>query len=314
MAIKLETNLPVLCLLGVLLFSPGAFAMDDGILAIVNDELITLNDLREYTHATYVELVAEGIPDEKLKKIMLDLEINGIDQLIQEKLILSKANKIGLEVNAKLVDDRVEEIKKKYPSEQIFMQALVKNGATLTDLRNKILNQLKVKYVIDHEIKSKVYINPQEVTKYYEENIEKFKKREAVDLDSVFVGIKTTKQDAEQKANEALSAINNGEDFKEVAKRYSDTPALGLVEKGQLLPEIENTVFSMAEGQISGPVFVKNGFYIFKLLQKLPPQTAALGEVKDDIQRYLFNMKFTKLLDEWVKKLKEDAYIDIKKQ
>ncbi len=300
-------------LLLVFLRPTHSHAMDDGILAIVNDELITLSDLREFMHATYVELVTEGVAEDKIKKIMLDLEVDGVEKLIEEKLLLSKANKIGLQVNEQLVDQRVEEIKKKYPSEEVFMQSLVAHGATVSDLRSKILNQLKIKYLIEHEVKPKVFVNPQDVTKYYEDNIDKFKKREAVILDSIFIGYKTTPEDAQQKAQEALTAIHNGEDFKEVAKKYSDTPSLGLVEKGQIVPEIEGTVFQMKKGQISDPVDVHNGLYIFKILDKLPPKTADLSEVKDDIQQFLYNKKFATFLDAWIKKLKADAYIEIKK-
>ena len=129
-------------------------ALEDAIVAVVNDELITLKDLRDYIHATYVSLIAEGIPQSQLKEAMKELENNGITKLIEDKLILSKANQLGLQVRDKTVDQRLKDIKAKYPSEAVFMDSLIKNGATITDLKNKIIEQMKIKYVIESQVRS----------------------------------------------------------------------------------------------------------------------------------------------------------------
>ncbi len=145
---------------------------------MVNDELVTFKDLKDYIHDTYVQLSAEGMPESKIRPIMIDLEKNGVNKLVEDKLMLSKANQIGLQVNDQVIDDRIAQIMAKYPSEDAFINGLVSHGATVTDLRNKILNQFKIKYVIEHEVKSKVFVNPQEVTDYYTSNMNDFKKSE----------------------------------------------------------------------------------------------------------------------------------------
>jgi peptidyl-prolyl cis-trans isomerase SurA len=180
--------------------SPGS-AVEDAIIAVVNDELITLKDLKDYVRSTYVSLVAEGMDDTQLQAVMSDMEVNGINKLIEDKLILSKANKVGLVVREEIVDERVESIKRKYGSEQQLIGALIKNGATLTDLRNKIRDQMKIKYVIDHEVKSKVYVNPQEVTDFYEQNKGQFNMKDRVNLESVFIAYDDDKGAALVKAN-----------------------------------------------------------------------------------------------------------------
>src|SRR5690349_20143359 len=109
-----------------------AGAVEDAIIAVVNDDVITLKDLRSYIHSTYVSLVTEGLNQEQIKQAMLELEINGLDRLIEDKLILSRANKINIEIKDKLVDDRVEEIKKRYVTEEDFLEGLIKNGASVS--------------------------------------------------------------------------------------------------------------------------------------------------------------------------------------
>ncbi len=289
-----------------------SLALDDAIIGVVNDELITFKDLNDYLRATYASLVAEGREDEEIKEIMKDLQDNGIDRLIEDKLILSRANELKLEVREKLVDERLEKIKGQYPSEQIFLGALTKNGVTITELRKKIRDQLKIDFVVEEEVKSKIYVNPQEVTEFYQQNQGQFMKKESLKLDSIFIDAKEDKDQAKIKAQEALELIKQGQDFSAVALRYSQTPSLGLVKRGQLLPSIEEVVFNLQQNEVSALVEVEGGLYIFKLMEKISGQMASLAEVKNSIYDFLFKKKFQDRLVPWMEKLKKNAYIDIK--
>ena len=286
--------------------------VEDGIIAVVNDEVITFKDLQDYIRQTYASMAAQGVPEDQVKEMMAELQNNGLKQLVEDKLILSRANAIGIEVRDKLVDQRVEEIKAKYASEQVFLDALVKNGATVTDLRDKILDQLKIKYVIDHEVKSKVFVNPQEVTEFYEQNKDSFLKSRRVNLDSIYITFIDDKEAARARANEALALIKEGRDFEEVAKQYSDSSSIGVVEEGQFLPDIEKVVFSLTQGQVSDSVETDKGIFIFKLKGEIPAQVAELREVKSQIYDLLYRKKFQERFEQWLGNLHKKAYVEIK--
>jgi parvulin-like peptidyl-prolyl isomerase len=287
-------------------------AMEDAIIAVVNDEVVTLKDLRDYIRTSYASLAAEGLDDQALKEAMRDLEINGINKLIEDNLILSRANEIELEVREKLIDDRVEIIKKRYGSEKDFLDALIQHGATVTDLRNKIRDQYKIQFVIDYAVDSKIYVNPQEITQYYEENQSRFQMKEGVNLDSIYIAFGNNKIKARQKAAGASQLIKEGTDFQEVATQYSDSPSIGIVERGQTLPAIEETVFTMEINQISEPIELDSGIYIFKLKEKIAPQAASLDDVKGYVYDILYRQKFQENLSKWLAELKKDAYIEFK--
>ena len=289
-----------------------ARAADDAIIAVVNDEGVTFKDLQDYIRQTFASLAAQGIPDDQVKEMMAELQTNGLKQLIEDKLILSRANEIGIEVRDKLVDERVAEIKAKYPSEQVFLEALVSHGATITDLRNKILEQLKIKFVIDHEVKSKVFVNPQEVTEFYEENKGSFQKSRRVNLDSIYVTFTGDKEAARTRAKEAMAMLKEGKDFEEVAKQYSDSSSIGVVEEGQFLPDIEKVVFSLTQDQVSDPIETDKGIFIFKLKGEIPAQVAELKEVKDQVYNLLYHKKFQERFEQWLGKLHQKAYVEIK--
>lgn len=290
----------------------SSYALDDAIIAVVNDEVITLKDLRDYIRQTYVSLVAEGVEEQQLKAMMLDLESDGINKLIEDRLILTRAKAIGIDVREQLIDQRLAEIKQRYPSEEVFLDALVKNGANITELRDKILDQLKIKFVVEHEVKSKIFVNPQEVTEFYEQNKDSFQKSERVNLESIYITFLQDKEAARQRAKEALELIGQGTDFLEVAKQYSDTPSVGVVERGQLQPAIEGAVFNLQENEVSPLMEVDTGIYIFRLKGKIPSETAGIKEVKDQIYKFLFTKKFKDSFTQWLQGLRKNAYIDIK--
>src|SRR3989338_5693709 len=198
------------CLTLLLVFRPNpAPAIEDAIIAVVNNELITLKDLKDYVQSTYVSLVAEGVPDAQIQEVMKDMEVNGTNKLIEDKLIISQANSVGMLVREELVDDRINTLKEKYGSEQNLVAALIKNGSTLTDLKNKIRDQMKIKFIIDHDVKSKIYVNPQEVTKYYEENKQEFTQEERINLESLFIAYKGDKEAAQSKIDEIMKEIKD---------------------------------------------------------------------------------------------------------
>ena len=290
----------------------AAVAVEDAILAVVNDELVTIKDLKDYVQSTYVSLVAEGLSDGQIQTVMKDLEINGIHKLIEDKIMLSRANHIGLQVREDLVTERVENLKAKYGSEQNLVLALIKNGSTLTDLKNKIRDQLKIKYVVENQVRSKIYVNPQEVTEYYEKNKEQFSRSDRINLDSIFIAYGQDKEEAEAKADHVLKLIEEGMDFQQLVKQYSDAPSVGTIERGQLLPEIEKAVFSLGMEEVSAPLKIDAGIFIFKVVGRSHAQIDGLSDVKDKIYDMLFEEKFEKKLTAWLDELKEKAYIEIK--
>ena len=107
--------------------------------------------------------------------------------------------------------------------------------------------------------------------------------------------------------------IQEGKNFLEIAKQYSDSPSIGTIERGQLLPTVEEAVFNLTEDQTSSPMEIETGIYIFKLNRKIPSEIASLKEIKEDIYNLIFQQKFKDRLEAWIGKLKKHAYIEIKK-
>ena len=163
------------------------------------------------------------------------------------------------------------------------------------------------------EVKDKIFINPQDVTDYYNKHAQEFNRKPMVNLQSIFVSFdKYSKPEAQSRADEARSRMLAGEDFNKILQKYSDGSSVGEVEQGQMVDAVENVVFNLKLDEVSDPVEVENGIYIFKAIGISPGKQQVLAEVKDQIYSKLLDDQFQVKFKEWVDKLRGKAYVEIK--
>jgi peptidyl-prolyl cis-trans isomerase SurA len=123
---------------------------------------------------------------------------------------------------------------------------------------------------------------------------------------------------ARTKANDLLKQINDGANFEDVAKKYSDGPsaadggALGMFKRGQLAKELEDKTFAMKSGEVTDVIRTKQGFVILKVLDHQQAGIPPLKDIEPKIQDAIYMEKLQPALRTYLTKLREDAYIDIK--
>lgn len=294
-------------------------AINDGIIAIVNDDIITLKDLHEFLSMIYMSVTSTIQDPQEIKKIMDDYQTNGLERLIDEKLKVHYAQKIELKIRPEAVEKRLKEIRTNYASEKEFQDELIAQGMTLNDLRQKLLDQFKAYYAENIEIKEKIVVRPQQVTDYYENNREQFLTPEQISLNSAFFAYGDDQRTAQQNAHAAYEILKDPQKlseypqgFSEVAQKFSGTFAQNTFKKGQALPEIEKAVFSLNINDLSPLVALDNGIYIFQVTEKTPPTQSSLPEVKDKIYNFLFQQEYNARREQWLKKLRAEAFVEIK--
>ncbi len=290
----------------------SALALEDAILAVVNDEVITVKDLKEYMKSIYAQLKIEGRSPSEISEVMAQYENKGIDQLIEDRLILSSADKMGVIIRPKAIDERFDEIKRRYPSYQDFLSAINKEGLTVTEIRKKIENQIKGQAMVNTEVRSKVYVNPQEVTDYYSAHANEFTNQARVYLETIFVKSVFDKESARKKIAEALAAIKGGMSFQAAVTQYSELPSVGVLAEDQLRPEFKERIDHMKLTEVSEVIEVPNGFYLIKLEGRTGMTSASLKDVKDHIYQNLFENKFKERFRIWTEGLRQKAYVEVK--
>ncbi|PIQ88390.1 MAG: hypothetical protein COV72_08795 [Candidatus Omnitrophica bacterium CG11_big_fil_rev_8_21_14_0_20_42_13] len=283
---------------------PGTQLAQDRIVAIVNNEIITQSDIDELLAVFYMQL-PENYSEERKEEEIIKKQPDALKRLIEDKLILEEAKHKGLEISERAVDERYKELKERFASDNDFQDSLIAQGLTPADLRKRIKEQMMMASIVDVNVNKAITVSPTEITAYYQAHRDEYKKPETAEVDSIYA-------DSEARIDEAFNLLSNGENFEEVKGRFSSGASLGVVGRGELLSDIEEAIFALEEGQVSGVIKTDGGFYIFKLLSKKPQEQLSLADIEAEIKDRLVKEKKKEKFSQWVNGLKEKAYIIIK--
>jgi len=288
------------------------------ILAVVNGEAITQTDVDEILAPIYMQY-KNTYQGEELGKKLEKAKGDILNQLIEDKLILQQAIKDQLLVDPKEVDQLVNELRNNFATAEEFDTILDNQKVSLTDLRKRYEEQLLIKKAVQREILSKIIISPAEISEYYSANTEEFAIPEQIHLRNIFLTLEGKKpEEIEQKANEIYDQLQKGTEFVELVEKYSESPSvvdagdMGFMNKGSLREEIESVVYKMDPGQITKPIKTSSGYYLFRIEDKKEATVSSLEDIQDKIKRFLYGKKLKLKFDEWLKKLKESAFIEVK--
>ncbi len=232
------------------------------ILATVDGEKITTQDLEKK--------IQELKPDKAVAQKDQDLENQVLQDLINDKLVDQKAKKINLKTDKgfqRLLEDHI-------------------NGLVMRKLYQDLVTD-------------RAAVSEEQIKQYYEDNKEKlFKQPEQIKASQILIRVdedttikdqKKRAQKADQEAKKRLKGlqkrIKQGEDFAELAKKFSKDPAtkeqggdLGYLAKGAQSQEFEEVAWKMEIGEISKPVKAPDGYHIIKLEDKRPEGYQPLDE------------------------------------
>lgn len=270
--------------LGGILFAAPAAAQGeivDRVVAVVEDEAVFQSDVDQGVGQILLQRGAAGQPAPD--RAVLEKEV--LEELIKNKLVLAKANRLGISVSfsevEKTVDRAIEENRKALGGDRAFARQLEAEGFTLESLRKlyreQIQNRMLVERVLSREIdRAAIEVTDEELRKAYEEKKSGFPQRpEVVRLATVLFGFESSeaaRQRAVATADSLRRRIVSGEDFAQVAMRYSEDPSAeagGSLGKLKL-SDLGNRAFAeaaarLAVGELSEPVFTQFGYHLIQV-------------------------------------------------
>ncbi len=277
-----------------------------GVAATVNGEVIYANDLAREVAAIAKQYNID-LNSEDGKKQRAEINKIVLDQVIEQRLILQEARRLGAEATDQQIDQAMTNIKGNFPTAAAFETALAQRGLTETDLRGRLRTTLVIQNVTAKV--SKATVSETEIVKQFEANRAQYDKAEQVRVRHILV-------ESEAEARFVLARLNRGEKFADLARQLSKDPGskdqggdLGFVGKGQLVAEFERAAFALQPGQSSPIVKTQYGYHIIQLIERKAAQPATLDQVRDEIRRQLLSKKQEADFQAWLKQLKAKAKI-----
>jgi len=288
----------------------------DKVLVVVNDEIITQGEIDRILLPIYHRYSADYADQELVERLQVARR-NVLETLINDKLLLAEARKREIKVKPKEVQAKIDEVKKRFATDEEFKTALQSENMLLSDFERTFRDRLMIDKVIDEEVRRRVYISPNEALSYYEKHRDKFTGTKRIKARSILIRVSETMppEEALPRAKEILGRLEEGGNFALLAGEYSDGPYaskggdMGWVVEGDLLQGANEVLFNLEENEISGILETPLGYHIFKADEVITPEPLEFREVKKQVEHVLYGMKVEEELGRWIKRLKENAYI-----
>jgi len=302
----------------------------DRVVAEVNDEIITLSEVDEEGEIIYQKIIREVPPEERLE-VLGQAQEEVLDGIIEKTLIAQEAEKQGITVSEEELDAAIEQIlaSNNFSREEFFLK-LQEDGIDETFYRETLRSQIYQNKLVSREVRSKIVITEDMILDFYDteytsqvsegsfyllqigtswENTEEGKSTETLPED---------KAKARKKIERIHKLAKSGQDFRDLARRFSDLPSapeggdIGVFAKDEMANYMRDAVTSLRAGEISSIIETPVGYQFFMLLSSKEGgivMRAPYESVKEEIRERLFRDIMQRELENWIEGIRDRAYI-----
>jgi len=302
----------------------------DRVVAEVNDDVITLSELNEEGEAFIRRIITEVSPEERemvLQRAYQDI----LDGLIDKMLISQEAARQGITVSEEEIDAAIDRIISSSDlSRETFFSEFESKGIDEQTYRSNIKSQLLQNKLVTRDIRSKIVITEEMILDYYDTTYTRRVEEGGYYLLQIGIGwdteeddqdsavVQQNKLEAQQRAERVHKLALGGNDFKELARKFSDLPSaadggdIGVFQEEDMASYMQKAVLSLEPGDVSPIIETPVGFQFFKLLSNreggIVMQTP-YDSVKEEIREELYNQAMQDAFLTWIDEMKEKSYI-----
>ncbi len=310
----------IIAALAALTAFPVLGAVQDRIIAKVNSDVILESEVVEAVDALAVQSELAG-----KKADRKDLRNKVIQGLVDQKIVITMAKDENIAVSLEAVADKtsefVDNLRKKFPDEAAFEEALRREGMSYSDFRFKIDAQVrdslvfsKVKQKKQQEFVAKAPVSDDEIKAYYDKNGDEFKVNDEMNLNQIYLSADETEGGAAQAAADISRRLKGGEPFDAVASSVKSKSGisvneLGWVDTTQMDASIRRALSSPKKGKTAGPVETQGAYHFFKIVNYKEGKKAPLEDIKDKVRMRIMENKVESMWEDWVKLIKGKAFI-----
>jgi parvulin-like peptidyl-prolyl isomerase len=321
----------LIVLLGMLLLgAPRAWAQEgdakpiDEVIARVNAGVIMRSSYDGALRESLEELKKQGLKGEELEKKFTEMKAWVLDQLINTQLLAQRAKDLSINVEPE-VNQQLLRLMKENNCESLecLGQKMREAGFDMEDVRRNLTERFSQERVIGAEVYGKVFrsLTEKEKRDYYEKNKEFYTEPAELTLSNIFVANGKDPAQALLRAQEIAAQAKSGAmEFAALAEKYAETEqakkakgVLGAFKAADLAPEVKAVVENAAVGAVSDPVKLESGYAVFRVDARKESKALPFEDerVTDHVARQLVGQQSEKQVEEYLGKLRDDAFIEI---
>jgi len=297
----------------------------DRIVAVVNDEVITLHDLNT-AFEPYEKNIESTYKGKDKDSVIKQTKESFFQRLIDNILIEQEAKKAGTSVTVKdedvmnVIQDML--IKQKL-SMQDFLKHLAKEGSSIETVKKEIKSQIIRMRLLKREVKDRIIVTDEEIGEYYNKHRQEYEGKESVRMKQILLLLpsgadETVKINMKKEALRLHELLMKGESFDLLASKYSQGAAaaqggdVGFIERGTIIPEVETIAFRLPLEQVSEVIESSMGFHIIKVVDKKGAGLKPIAIVREEIKAKIEDEKLDKKFEEWISSVRDKSHIEIK--
>jgi peptidyl-prolyl cis-trans isomerase SurA len=295
----------------------------DRIVAVVNNEIITLYELNR-TFAPYVaNIKALNYPPEKERQTLFQVRQDILDKLIDSMLADQQVKRARITVSQNEIDGAVERIKEQRQiTDEQLRRGLASQGMTMEEYRQEMEEQILRSKLVNREVKAKIVITKEDVQEYYENHRDKYAGDKKYHLWNIFIKVasdsgSSEKNNARSRMEAVLLQLKQGRSFESMADELKNSNSdiqgtdLGLYRLDEVSEQLRQVVKKMNAGEYSAILDANFGFQILYVQKIEDTQAKALEAVEAEIEEQLYTEFVDNKYQEWLQELKARSHIRI---
>ncbi len=296
----------------------------DRIVAVVNDDIITLQDLEAEMRPFLKDLQARRLPPDAERQAIAGLRREILDNLIHARLTQQEIQRHKISVSEAEVDRQILQLRESRSlSEEELKRQLGEEGLTWEEYRRQVRQQIERSRLLTREVRSKVVITRREIEEYYEKNKARYGGGIRVHLWNLYVRLapdadSAARGTARRLLEEARAEVASGRaSFEDVVRRAVAADReiqggdLGLIRLDSLTPVLRETVRAMKAGEVSPVVASEFGDQVVYVQEMREEGGKPLSEVEAEIQETLYREVLDRRFEAWLAELRKRAHIRI---
>ena len=295
----------------------------DRIVAVVNDDVITLSELNKVIKPYVEKIRTLGYLPEKEKQLIFKVRESILNRLIDEKIEDQEIKRAKIEISDEQIDNTIERAKRtNYITDEELRAELAKEGLSMKEYRKQIKEKILRTRLVNLNVKSKIVITKEDIKAYYEKHPEKYGGKDKYHLRNIIMKIPSfadsdKRIEIKRKMDEILEKLKAGQSFEDLAKKYSESSAasdggdLGMFEFDSLSPELQKAIKKIKPGEFTSVLDTDQGYQIFFLEKIVKVSGKPLKEVSPDIERTLYEESVDRKYNSWLESLRKQAVIKI---
>lgn len=244
-------------------------------------------------------MVPEDYEMTEEESVMFESQI--LNNMIMKKVYTKKLDELDIQVEESRIEDHFSQLIKQYGTEEKMIEDVTAKGFTVDELKEELAYQFRLQELAKHAAEADIELTDDDLKAYYDEKKESVFAQPGKVNSARHILIKNedgNPNKALEKIKEIKTKIDEGMEFAEAAKEFSEGPSgvnggqLGPFQQGQMVKEFEMVAFAIPLNQVSEPVLTQFGYHLILVEDRTDTSYAPFEETKEYITTQLKTERF----------------------